>query len=111
MAKIATRYLEIDPWRIIEKDFHPERNQVSESIFSLANEFMGVRGFLEEGFSGKSLQGIYYNGIYEWGEEERASYKGIIGRTHYLVNGLNWLKTSILIDGKTLDIGQEKIRD
>lgn len=111
MAKIATRYLEIDPWRIIEKGFHPERNQVSESIFSLANEFMGVRGFLEEGFSGKSLQGIYYNGIYEWGEEERASYKGIIGRTHYLVNGLNWLKTSILIDGKTLDIGQEKIRD
>lgn len=109
MAKIANKYLKTDPWRIVEEGFHPERNQVSESIFSLANEFMGARGFLEEGSSAKSLQGIYYNGIYEWGEEANPGYKGIIRRTHYMVNGLNWLKTALKVDGEAVDIAKGEI--
>lgn len=109
MAKVATKYLTVHPWQIREDGFHLERNQVSESIFSLANEFMGVRGYLEEGSSAPSLQGTYYNGIYEWGEETYQGYKGIVKRTHYLVNGLNWLKTRIKLNGKILDIAKEKI--
>ena len=31
MPKVATRYLEIDPWAIVEKGFHPDRQEVSES--------------------------------------------------------------------------------
>ena len=66
MGKVATRYLEVDLWAIIEKDFHPEHNRVSESIFSLGNEYMGIRGYHEEGYSGDTLQGCYFNGI--WSE-------------------------------------------
>ena len=51
MAKIKQRYLAVHPGKIIEEGFHPERNEVSESIFSLSNEYMGVRGFFEEGIS------------------------------------------------------------
>ena len=59
MVKFAQRYLEIDPWKLIEKGFHEERTEVSESLFSLSNEYMGVRGFFDEGYPGKSLIGTY----------------------------------------------------
>ena len=39
----------IDEWKIIEEGFDPKTNRFSESIFSLGNEHMGMRGFFEEG--------------------------------------------------------------
>ncbi len=65
MAKVATRYIEVDPWVIEEKGFHPDRSCVSESIFALGNEFTGVRGYFEEGYSGQTMTGSYFNGIFE----------------------------------------------
>ena len=65
MAKVADKYLQVYPWKIVEQDFHPDRSQVSESLFALANEHQGVRGFFDEGYSGDSLIGAYLNGIYE----------------------------------------------
>ena len=65
MPKIATRYLEADPWAIVERGFHADRQEVSESIFSLGNEYMGVRGYFEEGYSGPSMLGSYLNGVFE----------------------------------------------
>ncbi len=50
MAKVAQQYLEMDPWLVVEKGFHPGRSLVSESIFCLGNEFMGVRGYFVEGY-------------------------------------------------------------
>ena len=45
MGKIKTRYLEVEPSSVTEIGFHQDRSQVSESIFSLGNEYCGVRGF------------------------------------------------------------------
>ena len=56
-----------DEWKIIEEGFNPVTNRLSESIFSLGNEHMGLRGFFEEGYSGDSLQGVYVAGIYYTG--------------------------------------------
>ena len=55
MVKSAIKYYEVNPWKIIEKGFDPKRSKASESIFSLANEYMGVRGFFEETYSGETL--------------------------------------------------------
>ena len=52
MAKISKSYLDVDTFKIIETGFHPDRAEVSESIFSLANEYMGVRASFPEGYSG-----------------------------------------------------------
>lgn len=49
MPKKSYTYLEVDPYKIIEKGFHRDRDQVSESLFSLGNEYSGIRGFFEEG--------------------------------------------------------------
>ena len=52
-------YLKIDPWQIIEDRFNPERNRISESLFSLGNGKMGQRANFEEQYTGDSLQGNY----------------------------------------------------
>ncbi len=108
MGKIADQYLEIDPWKLIEEGFHPERGQVSESLFSLANEHQGVRGFFDEGYSGKSLIGVYLNGIYEERFTEGMAYKGISNRLAFMVNTVNWLHTRIEVDGEVLDLADSK---
>ncbi|QSF43659.1 glycoside hydrolase family 65 protein [Paenibacillus tianjinensis] len=110
MAKVADKYLKVDPWAIIEEGFDQERNRTSESIFSLGNEYMGVRGYAEEGYSGDTLMGSYFNGL----NEEQAvgnHYKGIIRSLRYMVNAVDWLYTRITIDGEQLDLAFSKISD
>jgi len=65
MTKTADRYLRIDPWGIVEEAFDSSHAEVSESIFSLGNEYMGVRGYFDEGYSGDRLVGSYLNGVFE----------------------------------------------
>jgi maltose phosphorylase len=109
MAKVADKYLVVDPWKIIEEGFHADRSRVSESLFSLGNEHQGVRGFFEEGYSGESLIGVYLNGIYEERfVAEPVSYKGISNRLCFMVNTVNWLHARIELDGETLDLAKSK---
>lgn len=111
MAKIADIYYSVDPWNIIENGFNPAYSQVSESIFSLGNEYMGVRGYLEEGYSGESLIGSYLNGVYETQEIGGSAYKGIIDKTEFMVNSVDWLYLRIRVDGETVDLGQSQFRN
>jgi maltose phosphorylase len=111
MAKIADEYLQLDPWRIIEKGWNPSRSLVSESLFSLGNEFMGVRGYFEEGSESESLLGSYFNGIYEEEKVGKTSYKGIVDKTHFMVNSVDWLYTRIIVDDEQLCIGRSVIAD
>ncbi len=95
---------------IAEEGFHPERAKVSESLFSLGNEYQGVRGFFEEGYSGESLIGCYLNGIYEERFlREPSAYKGISNRICFMVNTANWLYTRLEIDGERLDLARSRI--
>ncbi|WP_419884899.1 glycoside hydrolase family 65 protein [Paenibacillus sp. B-A-8] len=110
MAKVADKYLKVDPWAIIEEGFDPERNRTSESIFSLGNEYMGVRGYAEEGYSGDSLQGSYFNGLNEQLDIGN-HYKGIIRSLRYMVNAADWLYTRITMNGEQLDLAKSKISD
>ena len=59
MAKSADVYFQCHPWKVVEKGFDPSHSRVSESIFSLANEHMGVRGYFEEGGEVSTLLGSY----------------------------------------------------
>ena len=107
MAKVAQQYLEIDPWVVREKGFHPGRSLVSESIFCLGNEFMGVRGYFDEGYSGKSDRGSFFNGIFE--DEDTihpAPHIGMALRCHFLVNAVDWLYARIKVAGEQLDLAR-----
>ncbi len=110
MAKKSNEYLDVDPFKIIETGFHKDRAMVSESIFSLGNEYAGIRGFFEEGYGGKSLKGSYFNGIYEYAlKETENAYRGIVKRTHFTINSVNWVKCKIEVAGEVLDLDLAKI--
>ncbi len=105
MAKIADIYFQCLPWQVKELGFDPVYSRVSESIFSLANEHMGVRGYFEEGTSASSLMGSYLGGIYELdGEDTPGGYKGIVKQTHYMVCAPDFLYSPIEISGCKLDV-------
>jgi maltose phosphorylase len=110
MAKTPIRYLEVDPWVIEEKDFHPARSQVSEAIFSVGNEFMGVRGYFEEGYSRDAVIGSFFNGIFEQVNiNHPLPHRGLAVEDHFMVNAVDWLYTRIRIDGEQLDLATSKV--
>ncbi len=109
MGKFADKYLKVCPWEVIEEGFKHEYGRVSESIFSLGNEYMGVRGYFEEGYSGDKLIGNYLNGVYEERISEKSAYKGISNRATFMVNGVDWLYTRIELDEEELDLAKSKI--
>lgn len=104
MGKFADRYFQIHPWVVEEAGFDPAHGQVGESIFSLGNEYTGLRGYFEEGYSGPSLQGSYLNGVYERRMLPPSGYKGMLPYTEFMVNTVDWVYTRIQCNGKTLDL-------
>jgi alpha,alpha-trehalose phosphorylase len=63
----------IDPWRIVEKQFYPRFLEQAETIFTMANGYLGMRGCCEEG-TPVFENGTYINGFFEtwpicYGEE------------------------------------------
>ena len=110
MRKYADRYFGVDPWLITEEGFNPSYSEVAESIFSLANEHMGLRGYFDEGFTGDSLRGCYVNGIYER-SYVRFSYKGIPTSMEFIVNTVDWIATKITADEQVLDLSKSKISE
>jgi len=98
----AQRYVfAVDPWKITENRFDSSTNQVSESIFSLANEYMGCRGNFEECLTSNTLEGCYIGGIYF---KERWNYiwerPGFVRYGNSIINTTNWLVIKICIDGE-----------
>ena len=110
MTKVADSYFKIDPWKVVEEGFDPAYGRVSESIFSLANESIGVRGYFEEGGSLDSLRGAYANGVYDISPIGK-SYKGIVEKTHFMIPTADWLLTGLVLDGETLDLGRVSFRN
>ncbi|MCF7924547.1 MAG: family 65 glycosyl hydrolase [Candidatus Izimaplasma sp.] len=107
MPKIKNQYLEINPWKIEEIGYKKSESQVSESLFSLANEYMGIRGYFEEDHSEDSLQGVYFNGIYAYSPKQiDTSYLGITDKVHFMVNAVNWVKTNIIINNQNINFSK-----
>ena len=54
----------VDPWRIRELELDATQAARNETIFSLANGHLGMRGNLDES-AGNVVHGTYVNGFYE----------------------------------------------
>jgi maltose phosphorylase len=109
MGKVAQRYLDVDPWIIRETGFHPEQSEVSESLFSVGNEFMGVRGYFEEGYSGARFVGSYFNGVFEEADiPHPVAFRSFATRMRFMVNTVDWLHTRLVLDGETLDLAKSQ---
>ena len=95
----------------MEEGFSPDYGLVSESVFSLANEYMGARGYFEEGYSGERLLGSYFNGVYERRKAEAQGYKGIVQETEFMVNSVDWLYLRIQAGEEKLDLAKSAFKN
>lgn len=103
-------YLKYDDWKIWEDEFHPEYNEVTESIMSLGNGKFGIRGNFEERFSGKSLQGSYVAGVW-FPDKTRVGWwkNGYPDYFAKVINTINWIGVDLYVDNQIIDINQAKI--
>ena len=111
MGKYADRYFQVHPWKIIEEGFDPDYSQVAESIFSLGNEYTGLRGYFDEGYSGPRLQGSYLNGVYERRMLPKSGYKGMLPFTEFMVNTVDWVYTRISSGEQVLNLAKCRFSD
>lgn len=52
-------------WQIERTTYEPEKRLVEESLFTVGNGYLGVRGCFEEGTHASSMRGTYINGLYD----------------------------------------------
>ncbi|NUU63800.1 glycoside hydrolase family 65 protein [Paenibacillus agri] len=106
------QYLKIDEWSIIEESFDPGTQEISESVFSIGNGYMGGRANFEEQYSGHSLQGSYMAGVYYPDKTRVGWWKN--GYPEYfakVLNSTNWIGINIDIDGTPLDLAKSTVTD
>ena len=94
----------VDAWRIRELTFDPELAARNETIFSLANGHLGLRGNLDED-AGNVAHGTYVNGFFE---EAPISY-GEVGygyaRNHQvLLNVVDGKRIQLIVGRDPLDL-------
>ena len=99
------RIFEVSPWTITSHELQPADKRLQESMTSLGNEYMGMRGMFEETYSGDSMQGVYIGGV--WFPDKTRVGWWKIGYPEYFgkaINALNFVKAIIQIDGVTVDL-------
>jgi maltose phosphorylase len=112
LFKTSEKYFQVDPWLVVEEGFNPEKQRLAESIFSLANEFMCVRGYFDEGYSGDHLLGSYFSQLYEMLDVKYPQvFKGFVTEVAAMITAVDWLYTRITLDGETLDLATATVSD
>lgn len=106
------RIFEIDPWKVTSHKFNPEDKRLQESMTAIGNDYMGMRGNFEEGYSGDSLQGTYLAGV--WFPDKtrvgwwKNGYPEYFGKT---LNAPNFLGIGITVNGEKVDLAKSKYSD
>ncbi len=90
-------------WSISDNNYSPESEKLKETLYSVANGFLGIRGHLDElvGGSHQSVRGTYINGYYESRpiHYEDGGY-GYAMKTQTMLNIPDATALKILIDGQ-----------
>lgn len=106
------RIFEIDPWKVTTHTFKPEDKRLQESMTAIGNDYMGMRGNFEEGYSGDSLQGTYLAGVWfpdktvvGWWKNGYPKYFGKV------LNAPNFIGIGITVNGEKIDLAKVKFSD
>ncbi len=98
MDKIANsaRFIYTD-WTLIEPQFDPDQLHHTETVFTIGNGYLGIRGSFEEGYS-RALPATLVHGVYN---DVPVVYTE-------LANCPDWLPLAVIVDGERfrLDSGE-----
>ena len=111
MKKIS-RIMEIDPWNIQSNKLEKKERRLQESLTSIGNGYMGMRGNFSEKYSGDHHQGTYIAGV--WFPDKtrvgwwKNGYPEYFGKA---INALNFSGVSIFIDDEEVDLYADSINN
>ncbi len=98
---------DIHPWQLTQNSLDPQHLRLAESITSIGNGLMGMRGNFEERYSGDTHRGSYLAGVWYpdktrvgWWKNGYPQYFGKV------INAMNLIEVRVLIDEVELDLAQ-----
>lgn len=94
-----------EEWTVTEYGFNKERSLPNETVFSVGNGYLGVRGYFEEGVpSGVPCeQSLLINGVYEYHPYRHIWQRpGFPGRYHSIFSQVNALALKVLRRRRTV---------
>ncbi len=101
------RIFDINPWKLTTTILKADEIRLYESLTSIGNGHMGMRGNFEEGFSGNSHQGTYIAGVWfpdktrvGWWKNGYPKYFGKV------INALNFACINIEINSEVIDLNK-----
>lgn len=93
-----------DPWAIHEVGYWPQHHNIMETIFSLSNGYVGVRGTFGEG-SPAYAHGTFLNGFHEtWPISHPEPAFGLARTGQTIVNAPDATVIEVTVDGERLDV-------
>ena len=104
------RLFAIDPWKLTTDTLEKDDKRLQESLTSLGNGYMGMRGNFEEGYSGDTHEGTYLAGV--WFPDKTRVGWWKIGYPEYfgkVINAMNLIKVGIFVDGHQVDLTTDTI--
>jgi maltose phosphorylase len=106
------RLFGIDSWKIVETELHKEDFRLAESIMSLGNGHMGMRGNFEENYSGDFHRGSYIAGVWfpdktrvGWWKNGYPDYFGKV------INSTNYLGIRLFIEDEEIDLYTANVKE
>lgn len=106
------RLFDIHPWEIKTTTLDLTNKRLQESITSIGNGYMGMRGNFEEGFSGDTHIGTYLAGVWYPDKTRVGWWK--IGYPEYfgkVINVPNFIPIAIYVNGHKVDAATDRISD
>ncbi|MFC6275986.1 glycoside hydrolase family 65 protein [Psittacicella hinzii] len=109
---MTLRTMEVAPWEVRSSELNPQHKRLVESLTSLGNGYMGMRGNFEEYYSGDSHLGTYVAGV--WFPDKtrvgwwKNGYPKYFGKA---INNLNFAKVDIYVDGQRVDLYTNQVSD
>ncbi|MBO0471606.1 glycoside hydrolase family 65 protein [Enterococcus sp. DIV0242_7C1] len=103
---------EIDPWKISTHQLERDERRLQESLTSIGNGYMGMRGNFEERYTGDYHQGTYLAGVWYpdktrvgWWKNGYPDYFGKV------INAMDFIALDIFVNGEAIDLGVQEPKD
>lgn len=104
------RLFNIDPWKLTTTTLHQEDFRLQESLTSIGNGYMGMRGNFEESYSGDHHQGTYLAGVWYpdktrvgWWKNGYPEYFGKV------INAMNFIAMDLYINETKVDLAKQPV--
>lgn len=106
------RIFDTHAWKLTTDKLHKEDLRLQESMTSIGNGYMGMRGNFEETYSGDHHQGTYISGVWYPDKTKVGWWKN--GYPEYfgkVINAMNFIGIRVLVQDREIDTYVDHVSD